>query len=68
MTTTSNEIHQDLIGEHHYEITVDSLIAKKVMLERGYRSVRAHELPAQFADYQKRDGLLIPIRSVRGEI
>ena len=62
------DIHNGLTGEHHFELTVDSQISKLVLQQRGYRSVRAHELPDMFADYQKRDGLLIPIRTVRGEI
>lgn len=62
------ETHNELTDQHHYELTVESLISKEMLQERGYRSVKAHELPPAFAEYQRRDGLLIPIRSVRGEI
>src|SRR5699024_8354333 len=63
MTETS-----PLTPDHHHELTVGSNISEAVLQMRGYRSVKAHELPPEFADYQRRDGLLIPIRSVRGEI
>lgn len=64
----SETLTNGLTGPHHYELAVESLIAKEVLQQRGYRSVKAHELPPEFADYQRRDGLLIPLRSVRGEI
>ena len=68
MSGTLEDFHSGLTGEHHSELTVGSLISKEVLQQRGYRSVQAHELPPEFADYQRRDGLLIPIRTVRGEI
>lgn len=64
----TDEMHDGLNGPHRHELTVESLISKEVLKMRGYRTVKAHELPPEFADYQRRDGLLIPLRSVRGEI
>lgn len=57
-----------LSADHYQELSAGSSINDAQIIERGYKTVRADQLPAEFADYQRRDGLLIPIRSVRGEI
>lgn len=53
---------------HRDELVNGSAIHPDVIAERGYLSLRAHQLPRGFADYQRRDGLYIPIRSVSGDL
>lgn len=57
-----------LSPEHHAELSIMSGISDDIIRERGYQTVGANQLPPAFADYQRRDGLLIPLRTVRGEI
>lgn len=57
-----------LSAAHYAELSDGSAITEQRIRNRCYQSVTADQLPSQFADYQRRDGLLIPIRSVRGEI
>ncbi len=63
-----DDMHNGLCGQHHHELTVESLISPQIVALRGYKTVKAEDLPNEFADYQKRDGLLIPISTVRGKI
>lgn len=60
--------YEGLSTEHLAELNLMSAISEKQIRNRNYQSVTADKLPPQFADYQRRDGLLIPIRTVRGEI
>lgn len=54
---------------HRNELQVKSAISTRVIAERGYYSVRSGtELPPAFADYQRRPGLVIPIRDATGRI
>ena len=53
---------------HRHELEVGSGIAPEIIQERGYRTVQADGLPSQFPDYQRKDGLLIPIHSVWGTV
>lgn len=58
-----------LTEDHATELLGGSAIIEKVLDQRGYQSILdPADLPEAFADYQRRPGLLIPIRSVRGEI
>ena len=60
--------YEGLDTEHLAELNQVSAIGEKQIQSRHYQSVTADKLPPQFADYQRRDGLLIPIRTVRGKI
>lgn len=53
---------------HQHELYVESGIAQEVIRQRYYQSLTGDQLPTTFAEYQKRDGLLIPIYNVRGEL
>jgi hypothetical protein len=54
---------------HRLELEVGSAIAPEVIAERGYYTAEnADYVPAAFADYQRRPGLVIPIRDTTGEI
>ena len=53
--------YEGLEGEHRYELRVDSLISPERIRDRYYQTVKADDLPDLFADYQHREGLLIPI-------
>ena len=44
--------------EHYAELSFTSGIADDAIRARGYQSVTAAQLPAAFASYQRRDGLL----------
>lgn len=58
-----------LTPSHWEELRTGSAIHPDVIAARGYRSIPAHLVPLKiFAGYQQRDGLLIPILSVSGEI
>jgi len=57
-----------LAPAHRHELEVGSGIAPDVIQERGYRTVAADGLPSQFPDYQRKDGLLIPIHSIWGDV
>ncbi len=60
----------DMLRPHHRAMLAEgSAIAPEVIADRGYRSVVAAETAALgFAPYQQRDGLLIPIRNVYGDV
>lgn len=53
---------------HWEELTVGSAIHPDVIDERGYRTIRGDDVPIGFAEYQMRDGLLIPLRGDNGTI
>lgn len=54
---------------HWDELVTGSAIHPDVIEERKYASVPSHKVPPQvFADYQQRDGLLIPIWNVHGQV
>lgn len=57
-----------LADAHFHELHTGSAISEIRIRQRAYHSVAADQLPDAFADYQRRPGLLIPLRSVRGEI
>ena len=54
--------------QHRNELEVKSGIRPEIIRERGYQTVRADGLPSQFPDYQRKDGLLIPIHNVWGKV
>ena len=59
----------NLSQRHWDELEKGSAISRARIAARGYRSIEdVGELPAAFADYQRRPGLLIPIRSVNNKI
>ena len=54
---------------HLEELRKGSAIHPKMIAGRGYTSIENPDnLPAAFASYQRRPGLLIPIRTVNGKI
>src|SRR5690606_12647365 len=53
---------------HRRELEVRPGIAPAILRERRHRTVQADGLPGQFPDYQRKDGLLIPIHSVWGKV
>ncbi len=58
-----------LSDRHRRELEVESAISPDIIAERGYQTItNQRALPDAFADYQRRPGLLIPIRDVTGEI
>ncbi len=60
--------YEGLTNSHLAELNTLSAISAERIRARYYQSVTADQLPPQFADYQRRDGLLIPIHTVRGRI
>jgi putative DNA primase/helicase len=54
--------------KHRHELEVQSGIHPVIIQERGYRTVTADGLPNQFPDYQRKDGLLIPIHNDWGKV
>lgn len=58
----------ELSDRHREELERGSAIHPTIIAERGYRTVKADGLPGQFPDYQRRDGLLIPIHNVWGKV
>lgn len=58
----------NLSDEHYLELRKASAISEDQIRSRCYRTVKAADLPDSFADYQRRDGLLIPIRNARGVV
>lgn len=62
-----NPIH-GLSDAHYQELTEGSAIGELRVRQRYYQSVTADALPPEFADYQRRPGLLIPIRTVNNEL
>ena len=58
-----------LSEKHRHELEQGSGIHPKIIDIRGYRSItNPDDLPAAFASYQRRPGLLIPIHSVNGKV
>ncbi len=54
---------------HRQELEIDSSISPAIIAERGYQTItNVRDLPPAFADYQRRPGLLIPIRDITGEV
>lgn len=64
---TIHTIH-GLSDAHYEELHTGSAISDIRIRQRYYQTVTADQLPPEFADYQRRPGLLIPIRSVRGQV
>lgn len=65
---TVQTIFEGLSPEHERELMFGSDITTQVISERYYQTVTASELPDWFADYQRRDGLSIPLWNVHGEL
>lgn len=58
-----------IADRHRRELEEASAIAPDVIAERGYfTAARATDLPAAFADWQRRPGLVVPIRDTTGQI
>lgn len=57
-----------LSERHREELERGSGIHPVIITERGYRTVAASEVPEPFPDYQRKDGLLIPIHDVWGKV
>ncbi len=54
-------IIEGLSPEHEQELMFSSDIRTYIIRDRFYQTVKADSLPDKFADYQRRDGLVIPI-------
>lgn len=58
-----------LSDRHNAELERGSAISPDIIAERGYFTAeRVDELPASFVNYQRRPGLVIPIRDTTGNI
>lgn len=58
-----------LSDRHRRELETESAIAPDIIAEGGYFTAeRADQLPAAFADYQRRPGLVLPIRDATGVV
>lgn len=58
-----------LTENHRSELETGSAISPEILEERGYRTItNPDDLPPAFAGYQRRSGLLVPIRDTTGEI
>ncbi len=58
-----------LSDRHRQELEVESAISPGIIAERGYQTItNQRALPDAFADYQRRPGLLIPIRDTTGHV
>jgi len=58
-----------LSEKHRHELETGSAIAPDVIAERGYfTAYHADDLPAAFANCQRRPGLVIPIRDTTGRV
>lgn len=57
-----------LSDRHRQELQTGSGIDPAIIAERGYCTVTASDLPGKFQDYQRKDGLLIPIHAVGGGV
>jgi hypothetical protein len=55
-----------LSDKHRHQLVVESDIAPDIVAERGYRTVRGRAELQEFEEYQRRSGLLIPVRSPSG--
>jgi hypothetical protein len=66
---TTSQKPRRISQAHWDELTIGSAIHPDVIMERRYLSVPARLVPIEaFADYQQRDGLIIPIVSVSQDI
>lgn len=65
---TAETIIEGLSPDHERELMFASDIRINVIRDRYYQTVTADQLPDKFADYQRRDGLVIPIYNVHGEM
>jgi hypothetical protein len=64
-----NELVIILSPQHQAELTDGSAIAPDVIAERGYfTATTPAELPTAFADWQRRTGLVVPIRNTTGQV
>jgi hypothetical protein len=71
--TTSTAYHaardNALSPQHRYELEAESAIDPAIIAERGYFTAStAANVPGVFGDYQRRPGLVIPIRDTTGRI
>lgn len=58
-----------LAPHHRAELEIGSAINAEIIDQRGYATIEhPDDLPHSFADYQRRPGLLIPIRDTTGRI
>jgi hypothetical protein len=58
-----------LLDRHRQELETESAILPEIIRERGYFSASGPaDLPDMFADYQRRPGLVIPIRDTTGDL
>lgn len=58
-----------LSATHRHELETGSHILPDVIAERGYVTATGlDDLPGAFADYQRRSGLVIPIRDIMGDV
>jgi hypothetical protein len=55
-----------LSESHEYALTVESAILPEIATERGYQTIRSRAELLDFKKYQRRPGLLIPVRSPSG--
>lgn len=63
--STQNYLSQ----EHRDELAKGSGIIAQAIEQRGYQSIaNPDDLPKEFASYQRRPGLLIPIHTVNGKV
>lgn len=58
-----------LAENHRHELEIDSAIAPDTIAERGYFTAgHPDNLPPAFADWQRRTGLVVPIRDTTGNV
>lgn len=58
-----------LADRHRRELEIESAIAPEIITERGYFTAATPDaLPPAFADWQRRPGLVVPIRDTTGEV
>src|SRR5215207_9414168 len=55
-----------LSDKHREMLEVGSAIAPEIIGARGYRTVRRADVPVDFAGYQRRNGLVMPLYSPDG--
>lgn len=59
----------DSLAKHHHAELKASAIADEVIEARGYQThISKRGLPVEFRDFQKRPGLLIPVRDALGNV
>lgn len=58
-----------LAGRHRHELEIGSAILPEIIEESGYYTAKTpQDLPDAFAHYQRRPGLVIPIRDTTGPV